>query len=101
MKPENEDRAIKEALREASRSEASIRIRRMLKSIKPIAIIAFVGALAVGWFFRWETISVSNSNGITSGSFYMLNRWTGALYVVFQDERLVVNEFKGNDKPAK
>lgn len=71
--------------------------------MRSAAVIATLIALSLGWFFRWETTPISNGN--SGGAIYMLNRWTGALYVVYQDERLVVKEAAitdtgAADKPA-
>ena len=66
--------------------------------MRSAAVIATLIALSFGWFFRWETIPISNGNA--GGALYMLNRWTGALYVVYQDERLVVKEAAVTDTGA-
>lgn len=34
----------------------------------------------VAWFFRWETVPVSNGGGF--GGAYMVNRWTGGAYLL-------------------
>lgn len=91
MNESDEDRIIREALREADPpfiDRVKARLKRMNKSHLVIALIL----MATGWLFRWETIPISN--GDSTGGLYILNRWTGALYVVYQDQRLVVKEFK-------
>lgn len=43
------------------------------------ALVVACGALA--WAFRWDVTPVSN--GDRAGSAVMVNRWTGAVYIVW------------------
>lgn len=54
------------------------------------AVLAIVVAvlLAGGWFFRWEVTPISGVEGAARA--YMLNRWTGTIYILWNEERLDV-----------
>ena len=70
-------------------------IARIIQSAEPkcltyklLAGLAATVVIAVAWAWRWEVTSITDGAGM--GSAYMLNRWTGSMYYVKIDERVVV-----------
>lgn len=58
-----------------------------------IALTLVITVLLAGaWFFRWEPIPISNHEGPARA--YMLNRWTGTIYILWNDERAEVKASK-------
>ena len=57
-----------------------------------LAGLAAIVLIALAWACRWEVTPITNGEGM--GSAYMLNRWTGSMYYVKIDERVVVTTAK-------
>lgn len=59
---------------------------------RTVLAIVVVVLLAGGWFFRWEVTPITGVEGFARA--YMLNRWTGTIYLLWGDERLDVKPSK-------
>lgn len=80
MSPRDEEAAIKRALRVA---ENSVSPRRWWWAALAIALL-----LALAWFFRWEFVGGERGGQLV----YMLDRWTGRLYVLSGETRQLVKD---------
>ena len=58
------------------------------KIVEIISVVLLVLA-ALAWFFRWEVVPITNSEG--RGSAYVINRWTGAVFVLVNTTKIEVN----------
>lgn len=67
--------------------------------MKPTTAILVVALVALAWLFRWDVTPTGGADQISG--VYMLNRWTGSLYVVYANQRIKVDdEFWKTDKPT-
>lgn len=54
-----------------------------------IAVLCIVAGVFVAWHFRWQPVPLRGNDGF---QMYLLDRWTGTLYVVAQDKRFLVRD---------
>jgi hypothetical protein len=92
MNETQEDRLIREALREAQKGPVARAFDRLRSLLTPRIAFAVALVMLCGWFFRWEAIPVSGGEG--SGHLYMHNRLTGSIYFVGGDSRIPVKDLK-------
>jgi hypothetical protein len=59
----------------------------LARAVPLVLALLIVSTVAVAWFFRWQVIPVASAE---YGRVYMLNRWTGAVYLVQGDSRYKV-----------
>lgn len=59
----------------------------MKKFILPVA-----ATILVAWFFRWDITPVARGDGL--GVAYMVNRWTGSVYMLHGVNRIEVTQGK-------
>lgn len=57
-----------------------------------LAGLAAILLAALAWAFRWEVTPINNGGG--NGFAYMVNRWTGTLYLVAGNSRFEVTTEK-------
>lgn len=44
------------------------------------ALYIILAAILVAWFFRWDVVAVPRGDAI--GVAYMINKWTGSVYML-------------------
>ena len=64
----------------------------MNKFERTVLAIVVTVLLAGGWFFRWEVIPTTGAEGPVRA--YMLNRWTGTIYILWNEELMDVKPGK-------
>ena len=100
MNDKDEDRIIREALKEA---EASARKKVSIPTAwaKFAALVLVV--LTLAWYFRFDFLKIDG--GRYSDAVYVVNRWTGTVYLLAGDELIQVKDrrikFMESDKPAQ
>ena len=53
--------------------------------MKAVFVASILALIALGWAFRWEITPLPGNSKA-----YLLNRWTGEIYFLDQDEMLPV-----------
>lgn len=61
----------------------------MMKYMVPLAVAV---AIAFGWATRWDITPIPNGDG--PGRAYLLNRWTGAIYILNGADQYEVSKEK-------